>query len=361
MSLPRVCLVGPLPPPSGGMGNQCAQLLRLLRADGLQVELVQTNPPYWPAWVARIPVLRAVLRLPPYLHRLWRATTRADVVHVLANSGWAWHLFAAPAIGLARLRHVAVIVHYHGGNAEAFLAGAPPLAHRLLAGAALRVLPSPFLQRVFARQGLATEVIPNSVDLMRFRPRAGQGAAPAPQLLVSRNLEPVYDIGTAIRAFARIRRGCPAARLTVAGSGPERAALETLTRRLQVLDAVDFVGRIRNDDMPGLLARASCLINPSLVDNQPVSIIEAFACGVPVVSTCAGGIPDMLQHGRNGLLVEPGDDAAMAAQVLRILRDPALARRLGRAGLVEAEKYSWSRIRPLWLGAYRRAAGWRGP
>lgn len=89
---------------------------------------------------------------------------------------------------------------------------------------------------------------------------------------------------------------------------------------------------------------------------MPVSILEAFACGVPVVSTCAGGIPDMLEDGVAGLLVPVGDEAAMAEAVLRILRDPLLALNFSSVGMVEAEKYCWDRVRWQWLGAYCRAA-----
>lgn len=357
-NLPRVCMVGPLAPPAGGMANQCAELLRLLRAEGLQLELVQTNPPYRPAWVARIPVLRALCRLLPFVWRLWRALGRCELVHVLANSGWAWHLFAAPAIVLARLRRRPVIAHYHGGNAEAFLAGSPWLVRRLLASSTLRVLPSAFLQRVFTAQGLGAEIIPNVLDLARFAAQPVQAEQPptgaAKHLLVSRNLEAIYGLDTAIRAFARVHPRFAALRLVIAGSGPELARLQALVAQLRLGAVVDFVGRVAHEDMPALLAQAACLINPSRVDNMPVSILEAFACGVPVVSTRAGGIPDMLQDGRSGLLVPVDDDIAMARQLLRILQDPALARRLGQAGRAEADKYGWARVRPLWLAAYQR-------
>lgn len=359
MSLPRICVVGPLPPPAGGMGNQCAQLLRLLRADGLQVELVQTNPPHRPAWVGRLPLLRAGVRLLPYLVRLWRALGRADVAHVLANSGWAWHLFAAPALLLARLRGVAVVLHYHGGCAEDFLRQAPSHVHALLAGVALRVVPSVYLQRVFARHGLVCEIIPNTVDLQLFRPASAVPPQAGPHLVVSRNLEPVYDNATAIAAFARIRQQLPAARLTLAGSGPELARLQALVQHLGLQDSVHFAGRLSSEDMAALLASAQCLLNPSRVDNMPVSILEAFATGVPVVSTDAGGIPAMLRHGHTGLLVPVGDGAAMAAAALRVLQEPALAYSLRQAGLREADKYQWPRMRGLWLGAYLRATAQR--
>ena len=139
VDVPRICIVGPLPPPSGGMANQCEQLVRLLGVEGVKVELVRSNAPYRPAWAARLPVLRAGFRLVPYCLRLWRAAGRSQVMHVFANSGWAWHMFATPALLVARLRGVAVIVNYRGGHAETFLAKAPGYVLRLLRLATLRV------------------------------------------------------------------------------------------------------------------------------------------------------------------------------------------------------------------------------
>ena len=118
----RVGLVGPLPPPSGGMANQTLQLTRLLREEGLQVDVVQVNPPYRPAWAERVRGVRAVFRLLPYLLRLWRCAGQCDLLHVMANSGWSWHLFAVPAIWIGRWRGAPVLVNYRGGEAEAFFA-----------------------------------------------------------------------------------------------------------------------------------------------------------------------------------------------------------------------------------------------
>ncbi len=341
------------------MANQCEQLLRLWRAEGVAVELVQTNAPYRPAWVGGVPVLRAGFRLLPYLARLWRALGRAEVVHVLANSGWSWHLFAAPAMVLARARGVAAVVNYRGGEADAFFSAAPRHVLRALARAELRVVPSAYLLRVFARHGLDAEVVPNIVDLSRFAPAASgavRGFVDAPHLLVSRNLEPIYDLPTALRAFALLRHRLPCARLTLAGSGPEELALRRLAGELGLADAVVFTGRIENARMPALLAQADLLLNPSTVDNMPISILEAFASGMPVVSTDAGGIPDLVNDGVEGLLVPVGDPAAMAAAALRVLTDPALAARLRAAGLDAAQQYAWPHVRGQWLAVYRRAA-----
>ena len=353
---PRVCVVGPLPPPSGGMANQCEQLVRLLRAEGAAVELVRTNAPYRPAFIGQVPMLRALARLLPYLWRLWRAAGRNEVLHVLANSGWAWHLFAAPALGMARLRGVPVVVNYRGGLADEFLTHAPARVKRALDRAALRITPSDFLRRVFARHGLDAQVIPNVVDLDRFgAAQAAKGGGP--HIVVARNLEAIYGLDTAIRALALLRRTQPGAVLTLAGSGPQEAELRALAAELDLGDAVRFPGRIEHAAMPALYAQADVALNPSTVDNMPNSVLEAYASGLPLVSTRVGGVPDIVDDGESGLLVPPGDPAAMAEALARVLADAELARHLATNGRRRVAAYAWPQVRRQWQAAYRRACG----
>jgi glycosyltransferase involved in cell wall biosynthesis len=256
---------------------------------------------------------------------------------------------------IARLRGAGVIVNYRGGHADEFLARAPSHVRWTLQQATLRVVPSAYLHRVFAKYGMDSEVIPNIIDLSRFQP-AQRPVDASPHLIVTRNLEPIYDVATALRAFAVVRERYPSARLTVAGSGPELAALERLAAELDIANAVAFPGRIDNAQIPALYASADCMLNPSTVDNMPISILEALACGVPVVSTRAGGVPDLVEDGVTALLVAVGDHAAMAASVLRVLGDRSCAEAVRAAGLAEVKRYSWPRVKQQWQGAYQRAS-----
>ena len=358
--MPRVCIVGPFPPPSGGMANQCQQLIQLLKSEGMDVQFVRTNSPYQPAWAGKIPVLRSLFRLVPYLANLWRVASKVDVVHLLANSGWAWHLYSTPVIVIGRLRGIPVIVNYRGGNADTFFAAAPRYVLSMLAKVSTRVTPSVFLQRVFAKHGLVAEVIPNIIDLSRFSPRVPRAFADAPHIIVTRNLEPIYDIPTAIRAFALIKKKLPGAVLTVAGSGPELENLKALAASLQLVDSVTFSGRIDNASIPSLYRSADCMINSSTVDNMPISILEAFASRVPVISTDAGGIPDLVAKNVTGMLVPIGDSEAIARDVLRVLHDEILAASMTQAAFAEVQKYAWPQVRAKWLSAYTNAARQRG-
>jgi len=316
-----------------------------------------TNPPYKPAFVARLPGVRALFRLLPYLGALWKAAGRSDVMHLMANSGWSWHLFATPAIWIASLRRVPVVVNYRGGEAAGFLERSERLVRASMQRAASLIVPSGFLRQVFSQHGMSAEVVPNVVDLGRFRPADVQAAAP--RLLVARNLEPIYDNATALRAFAVVQRARPDARLVLAGTGAELAMLQALAAELGIADAVDFAGRLDRDTMATMLRDSAVAINPSLVDNMPNSVLEALASGVPVVSTKVGGVPFIVEDGVSALLVPPQDPEAMARAILRVLGDAPLAARLRAAGLAEARRYSWDRVAPVLAAVYQQALAGR--
>ena len=348
--------MGPLPPPSGGMANQTRQLARLLTEEGLDVEIVQVNAPYRPSWIEPLRGVRALFRLVPYLLRLWSAAGRVRLMHVMANSGWAWHLFAAPAIWIAKMRGVPVVVNYRGGAAQEFLEGSIFWVRPTMRAADRVIVPSGFLQEVFRRFGLVTEVVPNVVDLDRFAARPeGAVTDDAPHLLVTRNLEPLYDISTAIRALAIIREKRPGARLTIAGSGPERDRLAALAQSLGAGGNVIFTGRVDNERIAGLYREADVSINPSLVDNMPNSVLEALASGVPVVSTDVGGVRYVVEHRKTALLVPPGNAEAMARAVLELLEHPEAALRLVREGREAVQQYTWVRVRPVLFDVYLKA------
>jgi len=351
----RIALIGPLPPPSGGMANQTIQLRRLLQESGATVEVVQVNAPYRPQWLGRVRGLRAVARLLPYLARLWHAFGRADVAHLMANSGWSWHVFAVPVIWIGRMRGTPVVVNYRGGYAGDFLARQARIVRFSMRRASSLIVPSGFLRAIFAEHGMAAEVVPNVVDTERFRPGGTDEDADgdaAPTILVSRNLESIYDNAAAIRALALIRQKIPAARLVVAGSGPEAGALKQLAGSLGLSENVQFTGRVDTADMPALYRCARVALNPSRVDNMPNSVLEALAAGVPVVSTRVGGVPYIVEHGKTALLVEAGAVEQMADAILRILNEPALAQDLRTAGLAQVRNYTWPKVKPQLFKVY---------
>ena len=352
----KIALIGPLPPPSGGMANQTWQLATLLKQEGINVELVPVNAPYRPLCVRHITGLRAVFRLLPYLFNLWRAAGRVDLFHIMANSGWSWHLFAAPAVWIAKLRGKAVLVNYRGGEADVFFPREFAWVQPTLKRVNKIVVPSGFLEKVFANRGFITRIVPNIVDLSRFMPNhTRKQNLLAPHIVVAQPRELLYDNSTALKAFSILRKTFPDARLTIAGSRPERTKLEAIAKELGVTDAVVFAGQIDNEHMPMLYRDADIAINPSLADNMPISVLEALASGVPVVSTNVGGLPFLVEDGKTALLIPPSDPERMAEAMLRVLSDESLRRRMVQAGLDHARRFAWESVRGELFLAYEMA------
>ena len=378
-NLLHIAIVGPLPPPAGGMAGQTRQLAELLQREGSTVLVVQSNLPYWPAWIAGLRGVRALCRLISFATRLWRVAGQVQILHVMANSGWSWHLFAAPAIWIGRMRGVHVLVNYRGGEAEAFLTRSLRWIRPSLRAASVLAVPSGFLEQVFGRFGFNARVVPNIIDVSRFRPptigtgnrdivaslsRPDTTANAAHKcILVARNLEPIYDIATALRAFALIAVEFPQARMVIAGSGPEEARLKSLAGELGIAPAVEFSGNLDRDEIAARYREADVTLNPSLVDNMPNSILESLASGVPVVSTDVGGVPFIVRHETTALLVPAADAKAMATATLRLFRDDGLAGRLAANGVAEVQRYAWPNVRQVLGEVYQRllveAAGTR--
>lgn len=353
----HICLVGPIPPPAGGMANQTRQLKTLLQQDGATVELVAVNAPYSPAFAGRIPGVRALFRLIPYIVNLYQAIGRAQVVHIMANSGWSWHLFAAPAIWISHLRRTAVIVNYRGGHAETFFAASWRKVHFSLRNASAVLVPSAFLQQVFASYDQPSEIVPNILDHTLFYPAAEPNAEQitAPHFIVTRNLEAIYDVATALKAFELIYQQYPQAKLTIAGTGPLLAQLQQQVQHSGLTQAVSFAGRLDTTQMAELYRSADIMLNSSLVDNSPNSVIEAMACAVPVISTNVGGIPRLVTDKTDALLTEPGDYQTMFTYAQQLLASPALRQQLVQNGLQNSSRFHWHIVGRQLAGHYTTA------
>jgi glycosyltransferase involved in cell wall biosynthesis len=336
------------------MANQTLQLACILRDEGMTVETVQVNAPYRPHWVGRVRGVRALARLLPYIAALWRAAGRVQLFHIMANSGWSWHLFVVPAIWIARMRGVAVLVNYRGGEADSFLRTARASVAFSLRRAQVLAVPSGFLQAVFGKYGLPADIVPNIINLERFSPNLS-ALVGGPHLLICRYLEPIYDNATGLRAYALLRQHYPGATLTIAGSGQLLAELQALASELGVADGVTFCGQQDNARMAQRYRQADCMLNCSLVDNTPNSVLEALASGVAVVSTDVGGVPYLVQHGHSALLVKPQSPEQMAEAVRSVIDQPALRASMRTAGLALVQQYSWAQVRPVLLGQYQQA------
>jgi glycosyltransferase involved in cell wall biosynthesis len=351
----RVLLIGPSLRKPGGQAIQARRLFDAFgKIPGLQVSFVPIDPPL-PGLLGRLQRVRGVRTIVTeiaYLGSLLARIPRVDVVHAFSASYFSFLLAPAPAILLARLFGKKVVLNYRSGEAADHLARWGWHARPLLRLAHAIVTPSEYLVGVFAGHGLKAESVENFVDLdtIPFRTREH----PAPRFLANRNFESLYNVACVVRTFALVQKEIPAATLTLVGDGSQRAALETLVSTLG-LRGVTFAGPVSPEEMARLYGEAEVYLNAPNIDNMPNSVIEAFAAGLPVVSTAAGGIPFIVTDGVDGLLVPVGDSAALAAAALRVVGEPGLAGRLTAAARARAAgSYSWDAVRLRWLALYRR-------
>jgi sugar transferase (PEP-CTERM/EpsH1 system associated) len=262
------------------------------------------------------------------LARLFRER-RIDVVHTHNTKPL---LYAGPA---ARLAGVKGVVHTRHGRRH----GATPRQNLLfrLAGRCIDqvVCVSEDSARLCRSDGIDQHIvrtIPNGIDLDQFTFVGPDAAGPA--VFVGR-LTAEKDVGTLLRAVAHLAVDRPAFRLAVAGSGPCEAELKDLAATLRITGSVEFLGEVR--DVPALLGRASLFVLPSITEGMPLTVLEAMACGLPVIATSVGGTPEAVKHGLTGLLVASGDVRAMADALLRVHSNADAARAMGQAGRERAE------------------------
>jgi len=351
----RVAIVAPTLEILGGQSIQADRLLHSWRGDpDIDAWLVPVNPvPHgWLRHAVKVKYARTIVTELTYLPRLVRELGRADVVHIFSASYASFVIAPLPAIATARLLGRPVVLNYHSGEAPDHLARSA-IARGVLRRTDINVVPSRFLVDVFASFGLEALAVANTIDLerFRFRPRP----VLAPRLLSTRSFDSNYNVACALRAFALVQARIPDAVLTLVGGGPHENRLRALAATLG-LRGVTFAGRVSPDDMPRYYAAHDIFVQTPAVDNMPLSVLEAFASGLPVVSTEAGGVPTILSHGVHGLLAPLDDHAAVAAQVLRLLDEPDLAQRLATRARESCDAYVWSAVRKDWLAVYRRAA-----
>jgi L-malate glycosyltransferase len=354
-----VALIAPSMEILGGHAIQAQALAQGLLTEGYGILFIPINPDFRPElrWLRRYPYVRTVVNEACYLPTLFRIQ-QADLVHVFSASYWSFVLAPLPAILLARRFGKRVVLHYHSGEAPDHLARWGPLVHPWLRLVDEIVVPSEFLRAVFARHGYHARVIRNIVDTTRFTYR--ERRILRPRLLSTRNLEPYYQVDNTLRAFARVQVQRPEATLTVAGSGSEEGRLRRLAASLRVA-GVRFVGRVEPEAMPRLCDEADIFLNSSVIDNQPVSVLEAFAAGLPVVSTATGDLAALVRDGETGLIVPPGNSHAMADAIVRLLRNPQQAVGMTRQARQDAERYTWARVRQEWAAVYSGQGAWEAP
>ena len=276
-----------------------------------------------------------------------------DVLIISVYSGRSF-LYADLTSLIGSLRgSTRVVLVLHGGELPQYGAHHRGRVRRVLARADLIVAPSRFLADVFQGWGYHVAVIPNVLTLADYE--YTRRSRPRPALLWMRTFHEHYDPLLAVDVVASLVPGFPDIRLTMGGA--DHGLLDGTRERVQALGVGDHVrvaGYLDAIDKRAAMRDHDIFLNTNRVDNTPVSVLEASACGLVTVATRVGGIPSMLTDDVDSVLVPPGDAVTMAAQIASLLRDPERFERLSVGARSRAEKSAWPAVKARWLEELRR-------
>lgn len=186
------------------------------------------------------------------------------------------------------------------------------------------------------------EVIGEGVDYGFFR-RSKKADLPPNSILYIGRFVGMKGVEYLVRAFGMVREEIPDAKLFLGGYGPEEKKLRGLAKKLG-LGGVRFLGPLDRAEMARYLKACSVFVLPSTSEGFPLTIVEAMSSGCPIVSTRVRGLPEIVRQGRNGLLVEPRDEQALARGIIRLLKDPKTRRAMSGNNIRDARAYSWENI-----------------
>jgi glycosyltransferase involved in cell wall biosynthesis len=293
-------------------------------------------------------VLCRPLRLLDMMTTAWRHRDGYEIAVVDVYSGLSFLWAEAVCQVLSRTGKPFVLT-LHGGNIPSFARRWPVRVRRLLRAADMVTAPSGYLREQMLPFRSDIQLIPNAIDLMAypylFRPKV------TPRLVWLRAFHEIYNPTLGPKVLALLQAEFPDVELVMIGRDKGDGSLQRtreLARQLGVSDRLQTPGGIPKRDVPSALNRGDIFLNTTRVDNTPISVLEAMACGLPVVSTKVGGIPYLLEHRRTALLTADGDAREMAEAIRTLLREPEQAAGLSLAGRDLVGSFSWQSVLPQW-------------
>ncbi len=322
---------------SGSVGNRAAgeEMAGRLAARGWTVWTTSTQP-------------GKALRLLDMLYTCWRRRGAYRVAQVDVFSGLAFR-WAEAVCALLRALGKPYVLVLRGGGLPSFAAHRPRRVERLLRPAEAVAAPSGYLVERMAGIRDDVQLAPNALEIADYPFRLRETARP--RLVWVRSFHEIYRPSMAVAVLAVLARDFPDAELVMVGPDKGDGSLEraaATARRLGVAGRVTFAGLVPKRDMARWIDRGDIFLNTTAVDNTPVTVMEAMACGACVVTTDAGGIPWLLVHERDALITPVEDAAAMAAAVRRLVTEPGLAARLSSGARAAAQAWDWQMVLDAW-------------
>jgi glycosyltransferase involved in cell wall biosynthesis len=289
-----------------------------------------------------------ISRLIDMLNTIFHYRKEYEIALVDVYSGKAF-IWAEICCFMLKLLNKPYILNLHGGSLPAFADRWPNRMRRLLNSARVVAVPSAYLMDAMAQYSSNIRVLPNPIDLHKYNYRLRK--EPQPQLVWLRSFHAIYNPAMALHCMAFLLENHTDAYLRMVGPDNKDGSYQSakdLMVELELMESVTLPGGIPKSAVPMWLDQGDIFINTTNVDNTPISVLEAMACGMCVVSTEVGGIPYLIRNEHDGLLVPPNDSKAMAEAIHRILTEPGLAERLSENAHLKAAHFDWSVILPQW-------------
>lgn len=296
--------------------------------------------------ISASPVKNKVLRLSHMLMVFFKSFRRADKVLIDVYS--TQNFWYAALIGrLSEAFSKEYIPILHGGDLKKRFSRSPSATRRLLQNAACIISPSVYLKEEVEKLGFGNvKYIPNPLHLEKYDFKKREYLKP--KLLWVRAFDRIYNPLLAIKALEILRNPFPEAALCMVGPDKD-GCLQTCRRYAEERKLpVKFTGKLKKKEWTRLAADYDIFVNSSNIDNTPVSVIEAMALGIPVVSTKIGGIPFLIEEGSTGFLVPPNDPEAMAEKILELLEHPEIAGNFSQNGMERVKEFDWELIKNEW-------------
>lgn len=318
----------------GGINAQVDLLCEHVREEGYIAEIFSTKGN---------PLKRIGLFI-----KLLCVAKRYDVLHIHGCSDWGM-LPVVYGVITGKIWRKRIIVTYHGGGADNYFERHGPFARRWLKRADQVIVLSGFLKKVFDAYEIPCVVIPNIVTLREDIYQLKKSIAP--KFISIRHLTSTYRIDLIIRAFEKVVEHYPEATLDILGQGDKRTDLEQYVNEHQ-LTGVRFIGQVPNEQIYDYLRANDIMLSAPKIDNMPVSLLEAMNAGLLVISCNVGGVPYMIEKGKNGLLFESGNVDALAEQMEWALGHQDESVKMIENAHNEVKKYAWTNIRTMLLPMY---------
>jgi glycosyltransferase involved in cell wall biosynthesis len=270
-----------------------------------------------------------------------------EILHVDVFSGPAFLISEITTI-LARIRHKRIILTFHGGKLPEYFCSKHKRINRLKERAWHLQTPSLYLKEFFKKQGIELQYLPNSINLNLFQ--FDRSEIKTNSILWVRAFTEIYNPHLAIDILLEVHKTIPDASLTMVG--PDKGLLDSTIdkiRKSKLEKFVRIVGPVRNEDLSNYYHSHHVYLNTTRYESFGMAVLEAAACGIPVVSSKVGEIPYLYSHERDILMVEDFDPSKFAVEIIRVIKTPDLAAEISSNARKLAEGFDWDRIKEQWI------------